>query len=817
MSFRLDLFILCAACSLLYPTKSNAQLVINELMQSNVDCIMDELNDFPDSWVELYNAGEESVNLSHYALSLTTSLDSIWQLPDVNVEPTEHILIYCDKVASGLHTHFRLESGKGGSVYLLCDKVVVDKVEGMKKQPAPNVAYGRQEDASVIWGYQEDPTPGEPNCGKLCDEVLGTPVFYPQGGIYSEGTELYVEITVPEGTPDEATIRYTTDGREPTINDPIYYSGILISGHSYVVRAKIFCDGYLPSRSVTQSYIILDRPQSIPVVSLVTDERYMYDEDIGIYVDGNQNDGTKNYEQNWRRPVNVEYFEPAEWKSVVNQLGEMRVAGGASRKYSLKSLFIYANKRFGKKRLSHEFFANDKPGREIFKSLMLRNAGNDFQSLYMRDAIIQRSMGLHADIDWQAWQPTIVFFNGRYLGMLNLRERSDEDNVFTNHGGLEDIDLLEGWGNLKEGDKKNFYDFRTFYREPGHSQEEYEQKLDWQEFFNLMILNLYFNNQDFPGGNIVLWRPRTVDGRWRFIAKDTDFGLGAFEKDPHFTTLDWLYHPEQYAERNWANAEASTILFKNMMENDDLRREFIDRAAVFMGDFLNERIIRAKLDSMYNIVKDELQIHRTLYPGYNMESELIRARLWLSERTPNFYQQLSDFFVLGPPVALSINKGLTDEELYAVDFVVNGVPLSTHCFEGYFFAGRELNIVSVPKNMQVERWIVTQENEGGSMYEQEFYSSEFTFEMPTCKRVSIRPQLDYYDGIASTSVKPMTQRQGDRLIIKGITKGENVTLYTFSGVLIYQTVSDGNDLSVPVRSGHAYLLRCGNSAEKILP
>ena len=30
-----------------------AQVVINELMQSNVDCIMDDLDDFPDSWVEL--------------------------------------------------------------------------------------------------------------------------------------------------------------------------------------------------------------------------------------------------------------------------------------------------------------------------------------------------------------------------------------------------------------------------------------------------------------------------------------------------------------------------------------------------------------------------------------------------------------------------------------------------------------------------------------------------------------------------------------------------------------------------------------------
>ena len=35
--------------------QTTGKLVINELMQSNIDCIMDDLHEFPDSWVELYN------------------------------------------------------------------------------------------------------------------------------------------------------------------------------------------------------------------------------------------------------------------------------------------------------------------------------------------------------------------------------------------------------------------------------------------------------------------------------------------------------------------------------------------------------------------------------------------------------------------------------------------------------------------------------------------------------------------------------------------------------------------------------------------
>ena len=154
------------------------------------------------------------------------------------------------------------------------------------------------------------------------------------------------------------------------------------------------------------------------------------------------------------------------------------------------------------------------PGVTDFKSIILRNAGNDFDYLYMRDAIIQRVMGQNADLDWQAWQPAIVYINGTYKGILNIRERSNEDNIYTNYEGLEDIDMIENWSQLKEGDKTNWRQFRTFYNEEGHTLEEYSQWMDWKEFINLMVMNIYYNNQDFPGNNIVMWRPRTENGKW---------------------------------------------------------------------------------------------------------------------------------------------------------------------------------------------------------------------------------------------------------------------------------------------------------------
>ena len=46
-----------------------------------------------------------------------------------------------------------------------------------------------------------------------------------------------------------------------------------------------------------------------------------------------------------------------------------------------------------------------------------------------------------------------------------------------------------------------------------------------------------------------------------------------------------------------------TRLFRRLMAIDDFRRMFLDRAAVYMGDFLNERGIRAIWDPMVDMIR----------------------------------------------------------------------------------------------------------------------------------------------------------------------------------------------------------------------
>ena len=806
------------AIIVLLSLEGRSQIVINELMQSNIDCIMDDQNEFPDSWVELYNTGNAAVNLQDYSIGTEADGSDAYPLPSKMVPPHGFALVYCDKDNHDMHTPWRLESGKGCNVYLFRQGNIEDKVEDLKKQPAPNIAYGRESNGSDTWGYMLTPTPGSGNAGGVSKKILDAPVFSTPGRVVTNYQSITVALSLPEGTPEGTQIRYTTNGSEPTATSPLYTSPITVSS-TRTIRAKLFCNGWLSPRSTTQSYIYLTREMTLPVISIVTDNKYFNDSKIGIYVDGNYKSGKKNYEFDWRRPINIEYFEEAGSESQLNQLCETRIQGGATRGNKMKSLAIYANKRFGTKRFEYEFFPDQRPGVTDFKSLVLRNAGNDFDYLYMRDAIIQRSMAERVDLDWQAWRPAIIFINGTYNGMLNIRERSNEDNIYTHYDKLEDIDMFENWWELKEGDWENYNAFKAFYSESGHTLAEYAMWIDWEEFINLMAMNLYFNNQDFPGNNIVMWRPRAEGGRWRFIAKDTDFGLGLYGSSSNYNSIEWLYNPNYDGGRSWANQPEHTLLFRQMMDDADFRREFLDRCAIYMGDFMNEQGVRTIWDEMYNTVKTEYPHHRKLINQWwpNYDQELSAARNWLSQRTDRFYTHLANYYKLGTPTKLAINTSLSDEDRASVEVQFNGVKLTRGLFNGKFFANRSITLTGLAgEDKQVAGWHIQQVSGTGQVTTQDISGSTYTFMMPTCNNLSINAILADVDGIEELAHRTWRWTlTGDQLTISNVERGTRVSIYDASGILLKTQVSNGNEMAWPMDRRGLLLLKVGNETVKI--
>ena len=804
----------------------HAQLVINELMQSNIDCIMDDLNEFPDSWVELYNTGTAAVNLKDWRLGLSDKAGEAWQLSNKQIGPGEYALVYCDKVGKNLHTDFRLESGKGGSLYLFQGQTIVDKVEDLPKQPAPNIAYGRKTDGSNEWGYQLTPTPEGTNTGEVCDHdhILGEPVFSEPGKVFNGNKTFNLQLSLPEGSPEGTEIRYTTNGSEPTASSAKYTADIPIT-KSTSIRAKLFCNGWLSPRSTVQSYIFHDRSMTIPVISIVTDNSYLNDKKIGIFAN---NYGHEKYQQvDWRRPLNIELFDAEGEPSQLNQLCETRITGAWSREAARKSMGIYCHKRFGKKNMEYEFFPDQCPGLTNYKSIVLRNSGNDRDYTYMRDAVCQRAMAEHADIDWQAWRPAVIYINGNYWCLLNIRERANENNILTHYDGLEDIDLIEN-GELKEGTKDNYDAFTAFFNEHGHTLDEYAELMDWEEYIRITTMNLYFNNLDYPGNNNVMWRPRAEGGKWRWIAKDLDYTLGLYTNGgaggsggyDHQIIAQW-YNPDDYSLHQGANFSITwdaTRLFRRLMEDADFAREFIDRFSIYMGDFLNEKSVRAIWDPMYTMIKDEWKRHRSVvydnpwWPIFDDEQRY--ARNWLSKRTNEMYKQLGKQYDLGTPIPMTVNQDLEDAS--ALDVTFNGVPLTKGVFNGKFFADRSITLEGqAPEGQVISGWTIVTKSSSGTDTRQ-IDGERCALLMPQCTNLAINAILSKSTGIDTLSKPSWTwQRDGDRLILSGVPVGTQVKLYDLKGILLRTVTSDGSEIILPLTAATLHVLRVGAKTVKL--
>ena len=756
-------------------------LVINELMQSNIECIMDDMKEFPDSWVELYNPTDAAINLKDYKIGSKNKVAKAWQLPDQEVPAKGYVLIYCDKEEKGLHTSFRLESGKDGNLYLFKGDEAVDKLEKIAKMPAPDIAYGRKTDGADEWGYQLTPTPGKANSGNICDgnQILGAPVFSETGRVVTGNATINLKLSLPEGAPEGAVIRYTKDGSEPKATSTKYTSTISIT-KTTAIRAKVFCDGWLSPMSTAQSYIFHPREMTTPIFSVLTNDKYLNDASIGLFANNNSKEDKKTHD--WRRPVNIEFFPTEGEESIFNQLSETRIQGGQSRGNALKSMVFYANKRFDPdhKQFQYEFFPDQKPGVKKFKAFSLRDGGNDFGDLYFRDAIIQRTMASHTDLDWQACRTAVLYLNGEYMGMLNIRERSNADNIYSNYNGLEDIDMVEisheqvngvdqFIEELEEGNLDFYNQFKAFYSEKGHSKAEYEEWIDVDEYLTVAAMNLFYGNNDWPGNNTVFWRPNddTESGlpkRWRVIVKDTDFGLGLYGKQNNYNMIDLLYHPQNHSSDAWAYSEPATRLLKNMLENVDIRNLFIDKCCVYMGDFMNGKGTGETIDLIKEEAMEEFVAHRDKYAWswwgsrQDIENKFNNAKSWVEGRPNNFYQHIGSQWNLGTPIALTINK----ENKSDVALTFNGVQMSGNIFDGKYFKNRAITLSATvnEEGKVVTGWKVT------GAVNKEVQGSELTLNMPSSK-IAINPIIGDATGIED--------------IERSVSYAQHATLYDLMG------------------------------------
>ncbi len=582
-----------AALSLMFSTISIAQtLIINEVVSSNTNSLIDEYNESPD-WLELYNTGDEAINLTGFGLSDNPDEIGKWIFPPMLIESDDYLVIFASGTDSdSIHTNFRF-SAEGEDLIIsdpsgtLIDQLYIPALP-------TDVSYGRLPEEESEWAYFLVPTPGAVNSTQAFDTPTPLVVYFSQpGGLYWGQVNLTLQSYFPEDT-----IYYSLDGSLPSASSSIA-SATLDIDETTVVRARLKSGGVLGEETFTQTYVI-DKDTDLPVLAIAAKPSDLWDGSTGIYV---------NYESNREIPVHIEFFERGGQRGFAQDAG-MKMFGGWSRHFPQKSFVLFARSTYGPSDFSYRIFP-DLPF-EQYEAFVLRNSGGDFDVTHIRDAMMQ-TLVKDIDVDGQAYRPTVIYLNGEYWGILNIREKLNEHYIEAHFGVLENnLDMLENNWNTIHGDRDHFDDLLNYIdTHDMTSSESYahvKDQIDLDEYLNYMTSEIFYANVDWPGWNLKYWRPRTPDGKWRWILFDLDDGFGLGSPD-NYGSPNMIDFATTTTGDVWPNPPWSTFVFRKLLENQQFVTDFTNRYADHMNSIWQSDIVINTIDNLQNEIAQEMVLH----------------------------------------------------------------------------------------------------------------------------------------------------------------------------------------------------------------
>ena len=619
-----------------------SQVTINEFVASNSLGTEDSEFSNNSDWMELYNAGVNAVNLSGWYFTDNLNDSTKWTFPaESTIAPGGFLLVWCDGEDTGLHTSFKL-SRTGEELGLYTPDLILQDSHIFGEQNT-DISRGRSQDGMASWAYFDVPTPGTSNNVSTAYEgiVHYLPHFSSIGGFFESAFEL--ELTALSGT-----IRYSTDGREPTVNSPLFEDALAINSTAFI-RARVFIDNHIPGPTVTHSFFFeptfSERP--LPVFSLVTDPDHFWDADTGIYV--------QNFKPEWEWPLNVEFFEnDGNNEAAFNERAGVKINGQNSWVLPQKMLGIYFRGGYGSGSLDYPLF-HDRD-RTQFDEFVLRASGSDWANTLMRDGIGQSLPQDNAPVGLQGFRPSIVFINGEYMGIHNIRSRADEGFIEENYNlSSGSYDLITDDGQIEEGDGAAYALMDELMNEDLSVQSNFDAAaavMDFQGFADYWATEIWSSNSSW-GHNVVLSKP-TDTGRWRFIFTDLDRGFSGSTNDNigEFTAAQNDNY--DYA-RNW---------IRHALENSDYAAFFAQRFTDHLYTSFHPQRVHRVIQDFADRIEAEIPYHVGRWEGTTSsygdgiesvgfwEEEVEELRTFANERSPHMLENLADEFNLEPSVNL---------------------------------------------------------------------------------------------------------------------------------------------------------------------
>ncbi|MDA7896034.1 lamin tail domain-containing protein [Akkermansiaceae bacterium] len=520
-------------------------------------------------WIELSNSGASTVDLTGWSLTDDQGDLRKWTFPSGTTIPAGgHLLVLADDLDTTgftpvyLHANFKLNAK--GEYLALVDDAGVLRTEFAGGFPRQLDFYSLGlPSGGGEYAYLSEPTPGRANGGPAFSGVVEKPDFDTPAGFHAGSVTLGITTETPG-----ATIRYTTDGTEPTLeNGTDYVAPLLLSqinsrtAHS--IRARAFLEGAISSKTKSGSFLIGQSSNitSAPALLFAADTERSFTKPYGVlsieggrYVDSfweaaDKGDYNMARERGraFERPAFVEFYaanstlgfrEDAGLRLAASNFSRPRITFNgienspwATNSRDKPSFNLYFRDEYEDSSVTFPIFGEDYPV-GTFEQLRPRAGKNDINNPHIKDEVMRRLFIDMGNVGSRGIFNSL-YLNGEWKGFYNTCERLREPFFQAHYPGSGQWDIRQAGnenGGLAEGDNDAWDELNIRLQASNvNSRSNWESALELVDpvaMADYFLLNIYGATWDWPNNNWVSARERSADGRYRFYVWDAEGAFG---------------------------------------------------------------------------------------------------------------------------------------------------------------------------------------------------------------------------------------------------------------------------------------------------
>ena len=539
-------------------------------------------------------------------------------------------------------------------------------------QQVSDVSFGRDSVTPATLRQFAVPTPGAANATALVNDVriTGNAVTASLAtGIYA--TNQTVSLTTPGGA-----IRYTLDGSNPKLTSALYSAPLSITATT-VLRAQVFETGKAPGPILTRTYFRGETQGNLPYISVVADPNTLFGNTIGIYANTHESVtggyGLNDVYKGKDAPGNIEYIAPGGVFGFAAGCG-IRIGGENNWVHPQKALNIAVRGKYGSDDVAYDIFSGTQVG--IHTAFTLRDGGDNWDKDMLRDCLYPKLAHGYLNVDTADYSPSVVFINGAYYGLHDIRQRWD-DTWFaqTYHIPADKIDHLL-YGHITSAavtlgvDKGTDTDWlalmaflNTADLTTAPNWAYVESKIDIDSFMDFVIAESYGNNTSWQH-NREFWRHKSPGAKWRWFLTDMDRTFST-------ATLTGIL----------SAMLSSEDVLKRLKLNTGFKQRLAQRYAAHVAGTFKPSRVQAIISAMDAEVSASVPRHVTRWAPNGTtvairNSNIQNIKDYATQRAANFYGEVTTQLGVGTAVNLTLVANAAQGRV-----LVQGVPVDASTFK----------------------------------------------------------------------------------------------------------------------------------------